>query len=271
MKTGINQWAFPGAMPAAEAISLAKRIGFESFEVCIADDGPVRMDASEADMAALRRHADKEGIALTSVATSMGGRAPLSSPDPAVRTRGKEIFARLIEMTRWLGLDILLTVPGGVNPEMQYDVALENALASVQDLIPVAEKHRVCMAIENVWNKFLLSPVEMRDFIDQCESDCVGAYFDIGNILQYGYPEQWIRILGRRIRMVHAKDFRMGAGNIHGFVMLMEGDVNWPEVMAAFREVGYDDALVAEYGPYGHSFEVVLKHALASLQTIVTL
>ncbi len=271
MKTGINQWAFPEGMPATEAITLAKTIGFESFEVCIGDEGPVRLDATENDLNTIRRLADKAGIELPSVASSLGWKFPLSSPDAPTRQKAIETFQRLLQMAQWLGVDTLLTVPGGVSPEIRYDIALEHALASMQDLIPTAEKLRVCLAIENVWNKFLLSPVEMRDFIDQCQSECVGAYFDIGNIILYGFPEQWIRILGNRIRMVHAKDFRAAAGNETGFVMLLEGDVNWPEVMAAFREVGYDKALLAEYGPYEHSLETMLKHALTSLQTIVAL
>ena len=148
---------------------------------------------------------------------------------------------------------------------------MENALLCVQELVPTAEKLQVGIAIENVWNKFLLSPLEMRDFIDQCESEYVGAYFDIGNIILYGYPEQWIRILGKRIRMVHAKDFRASAGNFDGFVMLLEGNVNWPEVMAALREVGYDKAIIGEFGPYPHSTEALLKHVLVALRAILAL
>jgi hexulose-6-phosphate isomerase len=122
-----------------------------------------------------------------------------------------------------------------------------------------------------VWNKFLLSPVEMRDFIDQCDSEYVGAYFDTGNIVQYGFPEQWIQILGQRIRAVHLKDFRASTGTLDGFVMLMEGDVNWPEVMGALREIDYRRALTAEYGPYQHSLETMLRHVLASEQMILAL
>lgn len=271
MKAAINQWAFPGDMPATEAISLAKQIGFEAFEVCVGTKGPVPLDVTEADAVAIRKHAEDNGVELTSVGAGLGWEFPLTSPDPGVREQGKEAVAKALEIAQWLGVDCLLTVPGTVTPETSYDVALENALAAIQDLVPVAEKHKVCIAIENVWNKFLLSPVEMRDFIDQFESPCVGAYFDIGNIILYGYAEQWIRILGKRVRMCHAKDFRASAGNFHGFVMLMEGDVNWPAVMAALRETGYDRALVAEYGPYAHSIQVMLRHALISLSTILSL
>lgn len=271
MKAAINQWAFPNDMPAADALSRVHIAGFEAFEVCGGPGGPVRLDATEADMTAIRRHADSLGIGLTSMASGVGWEYSLSSPDPAIRDKGKEAVATLLQMAKWLGVDTLLTVPGGVTPEVSYDAALENALDAIQDLVPVAERLGVCIAIENVWNKFLLSPVEMRDFIDQFQSPQVGAYFDTGNIIAYGYPEQWIRILGERIRMVHAKDFRASTGNFDGFVMLLEGNVDWPAVMAAFREVGYDKALVAEYGPYAHSNDAMLKHVRTSLDAIIKL
>jgi L-ribulose-5-phosphate 3-epimerase len=229
----------------------------------------VKLDATEADMTAIRRHADSLGIALTSMASGVGWEYSLSSPEPAMRNKGKDAVAKLLQLAKWLGVDTLLTVPGGVVPDVSYDAALENAYDAIQDLVPVAERLGVCIAIENVWNKFLLSPVEMRDFIDQFQSAQVGAYFDTGNIVAYGYPEHWIRILGERIRMVHAKDFRASMGNMDGFVMLLEGSVDWPAVMAAFREVGYDKALVAEYGSYAHSLDAMLKHVRTSLETIL--
>ena len=271
MKAAINQWAFPADLPAEKAISLAKEIGFDAFEVCVGLNGPVPLSATEADMTAIRKHAADAGVALTSIGSGLGWDYPLTSPDPAVRARGKEAISKLLQMAHWLGVDCVLTVPGGVTPDMPYDMALENALTAIQDLVPVAEKQQVCIAIENVWNRFLLSPVEMRDFIDQFESPSVGAYFDIGNIVLYGYPEQWVQILGKRIRMIHAKDFRTSVGNMDGFVMLLEGNVNWPEVVKALREIGYDKALVAEYGPYAHSLDAMLKHVLASLRTIITM
>lgn len=271
MKAAINQWAFPGDMPATQAISLAKRIGFDAFEVCVGVQGPVPLSATEAEVTSIRRHAEDNGIELTSVGSGVGWEFPLSSPDAHVRDQGKAAMTKALQIAQWLGVDALLTVPGVVTPETPYDAAMENALASIQTLVPVAEKHRVAIAIENVWNKFLLSPVEMRDFIDQFDSAYVGAYFDVGNIVLYGYPEQWIRILGNRIRMIHAKDFRASVGSLSGFVMLMEGDVNWPAVVAELRRAGYDKALVAEYGPYAHSLDAMLHHVLVSLRTILDL
>ena len=271
MKAAINQWAFPGDMPAAEAMSLAKRIGFDAFEVCVGPDGPVPLTAAKAEMTAIRRRAEKLDLELTSVGSGLGWQLPMTSPDTRVRRKAKEAMEKALEIAHWLGVGCVLTVPGSVTPDVAYDEAIENALAGIQELLPAAEKYRVAIAIENVWNKFLLSPVEMRDFIDQFESEYVGAYFDIGNVVIYGYPEQWVRILGHRLRMVHAKDYRESAGGFDGFVMLMEGDVDWPKVMAALRDADYDGPLVAEFGPYKHSLEAMLDHVHTSLRAILLL
>ncbi len=271
MLTGINQWAFPDDMPATEAMALAARIGYDSFELCVGESGPVPLTATESDMTALRREADKQGLALRTVGSGLGWQYPLTSSDASVRAKGIEVTTQALRIAQWLGADTLLVVPGIVSETSAYDVALENALTAMQALTPAAEQTRVTLGIENVWNKFLVSPVEMRDFIDQCESDYVGAYLDTGNIILYGYPEQYLRILGPRVRAVHAKDFRASAGNFDGFVMLMEGDVNWPEVTKALNEIGFDGALTAEYGPYKHSLDVMLRHVHTSLEAIIAL
>ena len=271
MLTGINQWAFPNDMPAAQAMALAARLGYQSFEVCVGETGPVNLDATEAEITAMRREADKLGLALRTVGTGLGWQYPMTSPDPLIRAKAAETTTQALQIAKWLGAETILVVPGIVSPEISYDVAIENALTAVQDMTPVAEKIGVALGIENVWNKFLLSPVEMRDFIDQCESEYVGAYIDTGNIILYGYPEQYLRILGSRVRAVHAKDYRASTGNMDGFVMLMEGDVNWPEVVAALNEIGFDGALTAEYGTYKHSLEVMLRHVHVSLEAIIAL
>ncbi len=271
MKLGINQWAFPQGMPATECISLATRIGFNAFEVCVGEQGPTRLDVSQPELSGIRKHAEAHGIALHSVGSGMGWQYPLSSTDAAKREKGIEVTRRALEIAHLLGADALLVVSGVVDEKTPYDVAIENTLDSLAGLRETAERLRVTLALENVWNKFLLSPTEMRDFIDQCDSDYVGAYVDVGNMIPYGYPEQWIRILGRRVRAIHMKDFRASVGTLGGFVMLMEGDVNWPAVIAALREIGYDRALTAEYGPYAHSLETMLAHVYTSLKTIVSL
>ncbi len=130
-----------------------------------------------------------------------------------------------------------------------YDIAYNRSLKEISELVAYAEKYQVYIGIEHVWSKFLLSPLEMRDFIDKLGSKYLGAYFDVGNVLLYGYPEQWIRILGSRIKAVHFKDFKTEIGTINGFCPLLYGDVNWIEVMRAFHDVKYNGFVTAELFP----------------------
>jgi hexulose-6-phosphate isomerase len=114
-----------------------------------------------------------------------------------------------------------------------------------------------------------MSPLEMRDFIDSFQSEWVGAYFDVGNVLNFGFPEQWIRILGKRIKAVHVKDFRLSAGNIHGFVNLLEGDVNWPEVSKALKEINYQGFITAELPAYKFHPELLIFETAKALEAII--
>ena len=164
---------------------------------------------------------------------------------------------KALQVTQWLGTDAYLFVPGAVDvffmPEAEvipYDVCYERAKEGISRLVPTAEDLGVSIAIENVWNKFLLSPLEMRDFIDHFDSENVGAYFDVGNVLLTGYPEQWIRILGSRIKRVHIKDFKNSIGTVDGFVELLEGDVDFEAIKKALAEINYDGYVTAEMIPY---------------------
>jgi hexulose-6-phosphate isomerase len=154
-------------------------------------------------------------------------------------------------------LNAYLYVPGAVdvffdpNAEVvPYDVCYARAQAAISALLPTAESLNVAVCIENVWNKFLLSPLEMRAFIDSFDSPQVGAYFDVGNVLLTGYPDQWIRILGQRIRRIHIKDYQIAAGGDTGFCDLLDGDVNFEAVKLALAEIGYNGYVTAEILPY---------------------
>ena len=124
--------------------------------------------------------------------------------------------------------------------------------------------------MENVWNKFLLSPLEFKDFIDKVDSPFVGIYLDVGNVVYTGYPEQWIKILGKRIKKVHFKDFRRSIGNINGFVDLLSGDVNFPAVMRAFTTTGYNDYVIAEMMPYSYYEDQVVYNTSKAMDRILT-
>jgi len=173
-------------------------------------------------------------------------------------------------------------VPGAVGVDfvpgcevVRYDLAYERATDFIWQALPLAEKLQVKIGIENVWNKFLTSPLEMRAFIDQFGSQYAGAYFDAGNALANGYPEHWIEILGQRIVRVHFKDYRRAVGTANGFCDLLSGDVNWPEVIHALRSVSYAGWITAEMIPplpfYEHCPEVLIHNTSRAMDAILAL
>jgi hexulose-6-phosphate isomerase len=209
----------------------------------------IALNTSEDEIKAMALAAQKIGIEINCISTALNFNYPLTSPDARVRAKGVGVIQKALKCGLLLGADIALVVPGMVTPEVTYSQAFERSKAALLQLIPVAEKTKVCMGIENVWNKFILSPLEFRDFIDSFNSEYIGALFDVANILAYGYPEQWIDELAGRIRSVHIKDFMTSVGNINGFVNIFEGDVDWPKVMKALRRIGYDGYLTVETIP----------------------
>ena len=283
MRKGINYWSFPGGLEGkkdfAQAAKEAKKLGYEGMEVCLFGEGPLSLDISDAEVAKLGKTLDAAGLQAASVTTGALWEFPLTSSDPAAREKGKQAVTKCLEVAGKLGATGILVVPGAVevffNPAMEvvpYDVAVGRVEEAMKALAPVAEKNKAAIGIENVWNKMFLSPLEARDFVDKIGSEYVGWFFDVGNIMLTGMPEQWIRILGKRIKKVHVKDFRRNVGTLDGFVDLLEGDVNWPEVMKALREVGYDDFLIAEMIPhYTHAPETRLANTSLALDKIMAM
>lgn len=275
MKKSINQWSF-GGLNIYEAMQLAARAGYEAFEPAFDEKGAVSPKTGPTDSKALLKEAEKAGVEIASVASGFFWQYNLTSDDPAMREKAEELTAIALERAGWLEAGSLLVIPGIVAPGfgitrevVPYDVCYDRALDALKRLAPVAEKHQVTIAVENVWNGFLLSPLEMRDFVDAVGSEYVGVYFDVGNVIVTGFPEHWIRILGPRISRIHMKDFRRSVGTINGFVDLLAGDVNWPEVMKALREVGYDGPLTAEMGRYAADLEGIIWQTSAALDRIM--
>jgi len=253
MKKGINVWSFPAGMSQADCIRLAAKTGYDSIELSLDATGDLSLESTDEQIIAHRKLADELGIEISSLATGLYWDNPLSHDDPAVREKAKAIVRFQLKAAKLLGVDAILVVPGCVNArfidgcaEMPYDVVYDRALEAMMELKKDAEEAGVVIALENVWNKFLLSPLEMRDFIDKIGSDYVKVYFDVGNTQFIGFPEHWIKILGSRIGRIHMKDFKEAIGNLDGFCELLQGNVNFPAVMKALREVGYDGYLTAE-------------------------
>ena len=276
MKKGINIWSFKAGMTIAECMAMAKDAGFDGIELSLDEEGELSLNSTEKDVLRIKEMAENEGIEIASLASGLYWSYPVTSSDPAIRQKSKDIVRKQLEFAALLGTDGILVVPGvvaGLSPDsevVQYDVAYERALEAFTELKEDAEAHKVSICLENVWNKFLLSPMEMRDFVDKIDSPYVGVYFDVGNVIYTGYPEHWIRILGKRRKKVHFKDFRRSVGTLDGFVDLLAGDVNFPEVVKALEEVGYDDYVTAEMIPnYTHYTNQIIYNTSKSMDKIL--
>jgi len=256
MLKSISMWALKDneSRSAQSLFAEARQHGFDGIELTVGTSGIVTPETSEAECAQILETAENEGIVVSSLASGLGWQYPLSDQNPEVRNKGIEIQNSALRIGGWLGVECLLVVPGQVSglgakgpDHVPYDTAIQTMRASVSQLLATAEEVGVKIGIENVWNKVLLSPLEMRDFIDSFGSPWVASYLDVGNMIVTGYAEDWVSILGERIASVHFKDFKRDVGTIEGFCDLLEGDVNYPAVMAALREVGYDGPCVAEF------------------------
>lgn len=276
MKKGISIWSF--AEPdIKKCFKLAKDAGFDGVEVALAEEGSVNMNSTKEEMLELKAFADELGLELYSVASGLYWTYNYTSANEENREKAKAITRKQLEIASWLGCDTILVVPGAVNvafePDseiVEYDVAYERALSALKELAPYAEELKVSIGVENVWNKFLLSPVEMAEFIDKVGSDYVGSYFDVGNVLHIGYPEHWIKVLAGRIKKVHFKDYRRAAGDLCGFVDILSGDVNWPAVMEQFAKVNYDGWVTAEMlPPYTHYPETIIYNTSNAMDKIL--
>jgi hexulose-6-phosphate isomerase len=252
MKKGINGWTFPG-VPVVEAARQARAAGFEVFEPTINAEGELTPTTGEADCRRIADEIRATGLEISSVATGMWIQTHYTAEDPAVREAAMRLTLACLDRARWLGAGAVLVIPGLVRHEARprellcsYETALTRTYHALQQLMPEAERRGVTLAVENMWNSFLLSPLEMRDLIDRVNSAWVGVYLDVGNLLRYGMPEDWIRILGRRLSRVHVKDYKLAVGTREGFVPPGDGDANWPAIVEALRQTGYDGPLICE-------------------------
>lgn len=230
-----------------DKFKLARDLGFDGVEL----NSPVDYPMDE-----ILNAKQKSGIELPSVVNKDHWSSPLSDPDPKVRKKCIRSVASSLREVKELGGDTVLVVPGVVNEKVSYEQAYINSLNAIRELIPYAEDTGMQIALENVWNNFLLSPVEAKRFVDEINHPLVGWYFDIGNVLRYGWPEHWIRTLNRRIMKLHIKEFSRELMNSKGLwegfkVDLLKGDNNWPVVMQAVREIGHTGGWLTAEVPGG--------------------
>jgi L-ribulose-5-phosphate 3-epimerase len=243
MKKGLTQICLGRQSKIKDGLTLCQEIGYAGFEILLTESGELTMNAGPNEYRAIRAMSESSGVELVSIC----GAGSLTDDDPAVVARSKAQVRKMLEAAEALGIDTILVTGGGTTEKVGYDAAHDRLLRALQELRPDAERHRVNIALENVWNKLLISPLEMREFLDQVGSPFVGCYFDTGNVALYGFPEQWIRILGSRIKKIHFKDFKIDhRERRYEWPQLMQGTVNWPAVMREIRAIGYDDYVITE-------------------------
>lgn len=212
----------------------------------------IPLDISHDDARRMADAADKAGIRIATLWVSEPlHQNPLNAPDPAVRARGVEAVRRTLAIAGDLNCNALLlyAVRLGSGAKLEYgsQETWDRYTEELTKLVPDAQRAKIFLDPENVWNKFILSPLEMRAFVDQFHNEWVGTHFDVGNCVLYGYPEDWILTLGKRIKRIHFKDFKLGGrGEPARFVDLLEGDVNWKAVMAALVKIGYNGVISPE-------------------------
>ncbi|HEU5317400.1 MAG TPA: sugar phosphate isomerase/epimerase family protein [Chloroflexota bacterium] len=249
MKKGICWGCIPGDTELEERLRTAKEAGFEGVEPSISEPGagPLTLETTEKDAALITDTAKKVGVELPSVMCGAAvSKTPVIHPDAAVRRQAVENLGKTLERAKWLGATAVLLHPGQLRAETRYDDAWGWVRDSLKAAGEHAGKHGVTLAIENVWNKFLLSPTEMKQMIDEVGNPHVGVYFDVGNCILYGFPEQWVGVLGSRIKKVHVKDFKRSVGTGKGFCQLLDGDADYGAVMRELRGARYDDYLTSE-------------------------
>jgi hexulose-6-phosphate isomerase len=227
----------PGSLSALDKFKIAKEAGFEEIEC------PTTPEQSKAEE--ILAASKQTGIRIHSVMNQEHWRSPLSSADPAVVEKSMDGMRTSLRNAKLWGADTVLLVPAVVNPETPYATAWERSQKKIKELIPLAQEMKVIIGIEEVWNKFLLSPIEFAKYVDEFQTPWIRAYFDVGNVAISGYPHDWIRTLGKRIIKLHFKDFSFRK-SVASFGNLLEGDIDFKAVHAALADVGYSGSATVE-------------------------
>ena len=237
IKKGLVFDMLPEKLTVGARFKLARDVGFEVVQV------PTEPEAERAEE--IKKAAGDAGIRIDSVMNMDHWKYPLSSSEDTVVEKSLAGMRTSLHNAKLWGADTVLLVPAVVDAKTSYHDAWQRSQKQIRTLIPLAEELKVVIAIEEVWNKFLLSPIEMAKYIDEFQSPWVKAWFDVGNVVLYGYPQDWIHTLGKRIVKVHLKDFKRKEDG-YAWVNLGDGDVDWNAVRQAFVDIGYSGSTIAE-------------------------
>ena len=237
MKKAVLLGMLPKGLSYADRFKLARDVGFEAVEAYTTPD---QREADE-----IKKAADDARVRIHSVMNQGHWEWPLSSSDPAVVEKSLNAMRTSLHNAKLWGADTVLLVPGVVNPNTRYQDAWTRSQEQIRKLVPLAQELGVVIAVEEVWNKFLLSPLEMARYVDQFNSPWIKSYFDVGNVVLYGYPQDWILTLSKRVVKVHLKDFKRKE-DCYAWVNLGDGDIDWGAVRQAFADIGYSGYATTE-------------------------
>jgi len=262
----------PGGLSLEERFQLTAEAGFAGLEIALSREGFFSFSSPASDVDAVRKLSETTGVTISGMLAGPMWEVPPTSADESVREQARRMVRRSIEVAGDLGVDCLLLVPGKVDAETPYGAAWDRAQAFIRSLLPDCARHGVSLAIENVWNKMLYTPMEMKLFVDQIDDPLVGVYFDAGNHAAFTWPEHWAPVLGDRIKRVHVKGFNTRAGyDFTGFVRLLDGDIDWKKVMDSLRAIGYDGWVTLEIGAGRHDPRRTTKEYAADMDTLLAL
>jgi hexulose-6-phosphate isomerase len=237
IKKAVYESMLPSTLSYADRFKLAREVGFEQVECGTQTD---QRKAEE-----IKKAAETSGLRIHSVMNQAHWEYPMSSGDPAVVAKSIAGLEASIRNAHFWGADTVLLVPGVMDAKSSYHDVWTRSQQNIRKVLPLAEKLKIIIGLEEVWNKFLLSPMEFARYVDEFKSPWIRAYFDVGNIVFYGYPQDWIRTLGKRIVKLHLKDFRFKDGKTE-WKNLRDGAIDWPAVYAALKDIGYSGTATCE-------------------------
>lgn len=277
MIKGISYLSFENGLSNNEsiesALSQTKKNGFDALELSVSSEGVINTNTSKADCEIIRKKIDDSGIFVDSIATGMSWGVSPTSNDRSIREKSIKLHQDALKVASFLDCKALLFVPGVVkspiSPDIvRYDKALDRLREAINQMLPIAEDLNVDLCMENVWNGFFYSPIELRDFVDSFDSDRLGVYLDIGNLIGYQqYPPHWVELLNSRIKRVQIKDFQENfdwTGSF-SFCDIGAGDVPWKETIAALNAIQYKSTIIAEMLPWD---ETILSRTSAAMDQL---
>ena len=277
MIKGISYLSFENGLSNNEsiesALSQTKKNGFDALELSVSSEGVINTNTSKAECEIIRKKIDDSGIFVDSIATGMSWGVSPTSNDSSIREKSIKLHQDALKVASFLDCKALLFVPGVVkspiSPDIvRYDKALDRLREAINQMLPIAEDLNVDLCMENVWNGFFYSPIELRDFVDSFDSDRLGVYLDIGNLIGYQqYPPHWVELLNSRIKRVQIKDFQENfdwTGSF-SFCDIGAGDVPWKETIAALNAIQYKSTIIAEMLPWD---ETILSRTSAAMDQL---